>query len=49
MGQKKTKSTIILTIIGFLSVLIIVFPLLVVFLGSFKDAPEAQAFNLVFF
>lgn len=46
MGEKKTKSTIILTIVGFLSVLIIVFPLLVVFLGSFKDAPEAQAFNL---
>ena len=36
MAKKKTMSSILLTIIGFLSVLIIIVPLLVVFLGFLR-------------
>lgn len=46
MKKRKTTLSIVLTIVAVLTSLIILLPLLIVVLGSFKDAPEAQAFNL---
>ncbi len=46
MKKKKTASSVILTVVAFLTSLIILFPLFIVILGSFKDAPEAQEFRL---
>lgn len=46
MKKRKTISGIVLTLVAFLSSLIIIVPLLIVIFGAFKDAPEAQAFSL---
>lgn len=46
MKKRKMTLSIVLTIVAILTSLIILIPLLIVVLGSFKDAPEAQAFNL---
>lgn len=46
MKKKKTVSTVVLSIVALLSSLIIIVPLLIVIFGSFKDAAEAQLFNL---
>ncbi|MDO4272889.1 MAG: carbohydrate ABC transporter permease [Eubacteriales bacterium] len=44
--KKKTLGSAALTLVALISSLVIICPLLIVILGSFKDAPEAQAFNL---
>ena len=46
MAKKKNINSIVLTILAFFTSLIILIPLLIVVLGSFKDAPGAQEFNL---
>lgn len=46
MKAKKTAASVVLTAVAIISSLIILIPLLIVLLGSVKDAAEAQAFNL---
>ena len=46
MKKKKITGSVLLTAVALLSSLIIIVPLLIVIFGSFKDAPEAQAFSL---
>lgn len=46
MKKKKITGRVLLTAVALLSSLIIIVPLLIVIFGSFKDAPEAQAFSL---
>ena len=46
MAKKKNINSIVLTILAFFTSLIILIPLLIVVLGSFKDAPGAQEFKL---
>lgn len=46
MKKKKAVGSIVLTVIAAMSALLIIIPLMIVLLGSFKDAGEAQAFNL---